>query len=50
MLFPAAQVGALIVPVMIFHQLQLMTCAVLARRYAEARDRRAAAPGVQAQP
>ena len=41
-LFPAGQVGALIVPVMIFHQLQLMTCAVLARRYAEGRARRAA--------
>lgn len=41
-LFPASQVGALIVPVMIFHQLQLMTCAVLARRYAEGRDRRSA--------
>ena len=33
-LFPAAQVGAVLLPVMIFHQLQLMVCAVLAQRYA----------------
>jgi sodium/bile acid cotransporter 7 len=33
-LFPAAQVGALILPVMLFHQLQLLACAVIARRYA----------------
>lgn len=31
-LFPAAQVGAIILPLMFFHQLQLMVCAVLARR------------------
>jgi sodium/bile acid cotransporter 7 len=34
-LFPATLVGLAILPVMIFHQLQLMVCAVLARRYAE---------------
>jgi sodium/bile acid cotransporter 7 len=34
-LFPAASVGVLIVPLMLFHQLQLMVCAVLARRYAD---------------
>jgi sodium/bile acid cotransporter 7 len=34
-LFPAAAVGPMIVPLMIFHQIQLMVCAVLARRYAE---------------
>lgn len=33
-IFPSAQVGPLILPLMIFHQLQLMACAVLARRYA----------------
>jgi sodium/bile acid cotransporter 7 len=32
-LFPAATVGPMIVPLMIFHQMQLMVCAVLARRY-----------------
>ena len=34
-LFPAASVGPLIVPLMLFHQIQLMVCAVMARRYAE---------------
>ncbi|EYF00262.1 Sodium - Bile acid symporter [Chondromyces apiculatus DSM 436] len=34
-LFPAASVGVMIVPLMLFHQIQLMVCAVLARRYAE---------------
>ncbi len=33
-IFPAAQVGMLLLPVMIFHQMQLMVCSVLARRYA----------------
>ena len=33
-LFPAAAVGMMIMPLMIFHQMQLMVCAVLARRYA----------------
>ncbi|QNE33197.1 bile acid:sodium symporter [Sphingomonas sp. NBWT7] len=33
-LFPAAQVGAIILPLMIFHQLQLLACAVIAQRYA----------------
>ncbi|MEP7247997.1 MAG: bile acid:sodium symporter family protein [Gammaproteobacteria bacterium] len=33
-LFPAATVGLVILPVMVFHQLQLMVCAVIARRYA----------------
>jgi sodium/bile acid cotransporter 7 len=33
-LFPASSVGALVLPLMIFHQIQLMTCAVLAQRYA----------------
>lgn len=34
-LFPAAAVGPMIVPLMLFHQMQLMVCAVLARRYAD---------------
>jgi sodium/bile acid cotransporter 7 len=33
-LFPAASVGVLVVPLMLFHQVQLIACAVLARRYA----------------
>jgi solute carrier family 10 (sodium/bile acid cotransporter), member 7 len=31
-LFPSAQIGAIILPVMIYHQLQLMVCAAIARR------------------
>ncbi len=34
-LFPATMVGLAILPVMVFHQIQLMVCAFLARRYAE---------------
>ena len=33
-LFPSVAVGPLIVPLMLFHQIQLMVCAVMARRYA----------------
>jgi len=41
-LFPAAAVGPLIVPLMLFHQMQLMVCAVMARRYAARPDATAA--------
>lgn len=33
-LLPAAQVGLIMLPLMVFHQIQLIVCAVLARRYA----------------
>ncbi len=33
-LFPAASVGLIVLPLMLFHQLQLMACAVIAQRYA----------------
>ena len=33
-LFPPATVGILVLPLMLFHQIQLMVCAVLAQRYA----------------
>ena len=33
-LFPAEQVGGIILPLMLFHQIQLIACAALARRYA----------------
>lgn len=36
-LFAGSSVGAIVLPMMLFHQLQLMVCAVLAQRYA-ARD------------
>ena len=33
-LFAGATVGAIVLPLMLFHQVQLMVCAVLAQRYA----------------
>ncbi len=33
-LFPAAQVGVILLPLMLFHQIQLIACAVIARRFA----------------
>ena len=33
-LFPVALVGQVVLPLMIFHQIQLFVCAILARRYA----------------
>jgi sodium/bile acid cotransporter 7 len=33
-LFPLAQVGMAVLPLMLFHQIQLLACAALARRYA----------------
>lgn len=37
-LFPAAMVGPMLLPVMLFHQIQLMACAVLARGLARRAD------------
>ena len=34
-LFPGGQVGMIVLPIMIFHQVQLIVCAILARHYAE---------------
>jgi len=34
-LFPPAVVGPMVLPLMLFHQIQLMVCAVLARRWAD---------------
>ena len=44
-LFPAAGVGLAVLPLMLFHQLQLMVCAWLARRYG-AREEAVALAGV----
>jgi len=32
-IFPASTAGLIVIPLMLFHQMQLMVCAVLARRY-----------------
>lgn len=46
-LFPPQVVGGIVLPLMLFHQLQLMVCAVLAQRYAR-RPEAPVAPGVEA--
>ena len=33
-LFPGAAAGVMVLPLMLFHQIQLMACAVIAQRYA----------------
>jgi len=33
-LFPGPQTGVILLPIMLFHQMQLMACAFIARRYA----------------
>lgn len=43
-LFPGAAAGIIILPLMIFHQLQLMVCAWLAQRYAMTADDEGPAP------
>ena len=50
-LFPAAQVGVIILPLMIFHQIQLFLCAALAGRFARggARLQRPALPRTEAE-
>ena len=45
-LFPAAQVGIVLLPLMLFHQIQLIACAVIARRYAEQEQPAATQPPV----
>jgi sodium/bile acid cotransporter 7 len=35
-LFAGQSLGSIVLPLMLFHQIQLMTCAVIAQRYADA--------------
>ncbi|WP_372395409.1 bile acid:sodium symporter family protein [Azospirillum sp. HJ39] len=44
LLFAPATAGLVLLPVMLFHQIQLMVCAVLARRYADEEQARDALP------
>ncbi|MNJ05439.1 hypothetical protein D3C73_1667610 [compost metagenome] len=37
-LFAGSTIGLLILPLMLFHQIQLMVCAVLAQRYAKRQE------------
>lgn len=43
-LFGPADMGVIVLPVMLFHQMQLMVCAVMARRYAQREDPAGDAP------
>ncbi|MCK9684357.1 bile acid:sodium symporter family protein [Scleromatobacter humisilvae] len=46
-LFPAQSVGAIVLPLMLFHQMQLMVCAVLATRYRRRVDDASASASVR---
>lgn len=37
-LFPGPQTGVILLPIMLFHQMQLMACAFIARRYADGHE------------
>ena len=37
-LFPGPQTGVILLPIMLFHQMQLMVCAFIARRYANSHE------------
>ncbi|MCP3731416.1 bile acid:sodium symporter [Sphingomonas sp. MG17] len=41
LLFPGPQLSLILLPLMLFHQIELIVCAVLARRYGAKADRRA---------
>lgn len=49
-LFSGAAMGTLLLPLMLFHQIQLMVCAVLAKRYAQRPEGCATAIAESAQP
>ncbi len=48
-LFPTAAVGMMVLPLMIFHQIQLMVCAVLAKRYQRKQRAQQAVPNANVQ-
>ena len=48
-LFPAATVGIMVLPLMVFHQVQLMTCAVLAKGISAKQRAQQAVPNANAQ-
>ncbi|WP_374439772.1 bile acid:sodium symporter family protein [Pseudomonas panipatensis] len=46
-LFASGSIGVILLPLMLFHQIQLMVCAVLAQRYAQRQNRQATAQTAQ---
>ncbi|RSY85451.1 bile acid:sodium symporter [Sphingomonas koreensis] len=49
-IFPASTVGLIVLPLMLFHQMQLMVCAALARRYGQRPEEAAPPVAVEARP
>jgi sodium/bile acid cotransporter 7 len=49
-IFAGQGVGAIVLPLMLFHQIQLMVCAMIAQKYAKAADRSAVLPAEQTAP
>ncbi len=47
-LFPTSVIGMMVLPLMIFHQIQLMVCAMLARRYKRQAEQRQAQEAAKA--
>ena len=45
-IFPAAAVGAIVLPIMLFHQMQLIACSVIAQTYARRPEDQSAKEGV----
>lgn len=48
-IFAGQPIGAIVLPLMLFHQIQLMACAVIAQRYADAAKRKTANSAVEAE-
>lgn len=46
-IFAGQAIGAIVLPLMLFHQIQLMVCAVIAQKYAAAHHRRATAAEIE---
>lgn len=46
-IFAGQSIGSIVLPLMLFHQIQLMACAVIAQKYAERGRRRAAEAALQ---
>ena len=46
-IFVGQPIGAIVLPLMLFHQIQLMACAVIAQKYAAAAKKRATAKEIE---
>jgi sodium/bile acid cotransporter 7 len=48
-IFAGQGIGAIVLPLMLFHQVQLMACAVIAQKYADAAHRATASNAAEAE-